>query len=70
MKIDKVIRLEKDADLFQEEINADYTEWWFGYQDLRDNKPVYNYIKKWYPQAIELLKNGAADYISVYADLF
>lgn len=70
VQIEKVIRIEMDAEMFNEEISADYTEWWFGYEDLKENKPVYVYILKWYPQAIELLKNGDANYISVYADLF
>lgn len=70
VQIDRVIRLEIDAELFSEEISADYTEWWFDYCDLKDNKVIFNEIKKYYSAELRALKEGEADFISVYADIF
>lgn len=68
MQIDKVIRIGLDSDLFYDLVSYDLSEWWFNLDDLKENKPVYKIVKNDYPEIIEALEQGAADYLSIYSD--
>ena len=68
--IEKVIRLDIDTELYFNEINNDFSEWRFGYSDLVESKKIFKYLNKHYPEAVKLLKDGEADYISVYPDCY
>ena len=69
-RIEKVIRLDIDTELYFNEINNDFSEWWFDYSDLKESKKIFKYLNKHYSDAVQLLKDGECDYISVYPDCY
>ena len=68
--VDKTIQIEIDSDLFFNEVSMDCTSWSYDLYDLEQNEPVYNYIKENHEAELQALKDGKADYIEVYRDVF
>ena len=68
--VDKTIQIEIDSDLFFNEVSMDCTSWSYNLYDLEQNKPVYDYIKEYHAEELQALKDGKADYIEVYRDVF
>lgn len=66
---DKVIRISLDSELFYDEISSDLTEWWIDYDDLLERPLTLAYIKKYYEEELEALKNKEIDYIALSCDL-
>ena len=46
----------------------DRKSWSFDYDDLAENTKVFEYIKEEYPNELEALKEGRADYLTVWYD--
>ena len=65
---DKVALAEIDSELFFDEISMDTKSWSYDYEDLEQNTKVFEYIKKYYPNELQALKNKEIDYIEVYYD--
>lgn len=70
LKIDKVIRIEIPAVNFQDEISVDVSEWWTNYEDLEERPQTLKYLKMYYKEELQALKDGDIDYISLYYDIF
>lgn len=69
IEYDKVIRIEIDVELFYDEISSDLTEWWIDYDDLLERPLTLAYIKEYYEEELEALKNKEIDYIALSCDL-
>lgn len=69
VEYDKVIRIDIDTELFYDEISSDLTEWWIDYDDLLERPLTLTYIKKYYEEELEALKNNEIDYIALSCDL-
>ena len=69
VEYDKVIRIELDSELFYNEISSDLTEWWIDYDDLLERPLTLAYIKEYYEEELEALKNNEIDYIALSCDL-
>lgn len=66
---DKVIRIEVDVELYQDEISYDTTECWTNYDDLLYRPLTLAFIKEYYKEELEALKNKEIDYIALSCDL-
>lgn len=64
----KVTLAEIDSELFYNEVSMDTKSWSYDYDDLEQNTKVFEYVKKFYPNELQALKNGEIDYIEVYTD--
>lgn len=69
VRYDKVIRIDIDVELYQDEISYDVTEWWVDYDDLLERPLTLAYIKEYYEEELEALKNKEIDYIALSCDL-
>lgn len=69
VRYDKVIRIDIDVELYQDEISYDVTEWWIDYDDLLERPLTLAYIKEYYEEELEALKNKEIDYIALSCDL-
>ena len=66
--VSRDIQVEIDAELFFNNISMDRKSWSFDYDDLAENTKVFEYIKEEYPNELEALKEGRADYLTVWYD--
>lgn len=66
--VSKTALAEIDSELFFNEISMDTKSWSYDYEDLKENKPVFEYINEYYSDELEALKNGTIDYLEVYCD--
>ena len=66
--INRDVLCEIDGELFFNEISMDTKSWSFDYDDLEQNTKVFEYVKKYYPQELQALKDGRTDYLTVYYD--
>lgn len=66
--VDKTTIAEIDSELFFNHVSMDTKSWSYDYSDLEENKPVFEYIKKYYPNELKALKDGTIDYLEVYCD--
>ena len=68
MDINKTTIAEIDSELFFNHVSMDTKSWAYDYEDLEENKPVFEYIKKYYPDELKALKEGTIDYLELYCD--
>ena len=66
--INRDVLCEIDGELFFNEISMDTKSWSFDYDDLEQNTKIFEYVKKYYPQELQALKDGRTDYLTVYYD--
>jgi hypothetical protein len=66
--INKDVLCEIDSELFFDNVSMDTKSWSYDYDDLKGNTKVFEYIQKHYPNELRALKDGVADYITVYYD--
>ena len=66
--VDKTALAEIDSELFFNHVSMDTKSWSYDYDDLEENKPVFEYIKEYYPNELKALKDGTIDYLEVYCD--
>lgn len=66
--INRDVLCEIDGELFFNEISMDTKSWSYDYNDLEQNTKVFEYIKEYYPQELQALKDGRTDYLTVYYD--
>ena len=68
VRIDRTAIAEIDSELFFNHVSMDTKSWSYDYSDLEENKPVFEYIKEYYPNELKALKDGTIDYLEVYCD--
>lgn len=66
--VNKTVSCEIDGELFFNEISMDTKSWSFDYDDLEENTEVFEYIKDNYPDELQALKDGKAEYLEVWYD--
>ena len=66
--VDRTAIAEIDSELFFNHVSMDTKSWSYDYDDLEENKPVFEYIKEYYPNELKALKDGTIDYLEVYCD--
>lgn len=66
--VDKTTLAEIDSELFFNHVSMDTKSWSYDYDDLKANKPVFEYVEKYYPNELKALKDGTIDYLEVYCD--
>lgn len=66
--VSKDVSCEIDSELFFNEISMDTKSWSFDYEDLEANAKVFDYIKEYYPDELQALKDGKTDYLTVWYD--
>ena len=67
-KIDKVIRIPMDSELFWSIVDMDLSEWWFSFDDLMQNDNVLSFVKNYDSDILDQLQNDSADYLAIYSD--
>lgn len=67
-RVCKDVSCEIDAELFFNEVSMDTKSWSFDYNDLEENTKVFEYVKEYYPDELQALKNGEANYLTVWYD--
>lgn len=67
-RIDKVIRIPMDSELFWSTIDMDLSEWWFDWDDLMQNDNVLSFVKNYDIDILDQLLTGNADYLAIYSD--
>ena len=67
-RIDKVIRIGMDSELFWSTIDMDLSEWWFDWDDLMQNDNVLSFVKNYDIDILDQLQNGDATYLAIYSD--
>ena len=67
-QIDKVIRIPMNSEDFYLTVSNDLSEWWFNYDDLIENKEVFNYVKEYDEDILKQLENSDCDYLAIYSD--
>ena len=68
VRISKDVLCEIDGELFFNEISMDTKSWSFDYEDLEENTKVFEYVKEYYPNELQALKDGKTDYLTVWYD--
>lgn len=66
--VDRTAIAEIDSELFFNHVSMDTKSWSYDYSDLEENKPVFEYVKEYYPNELKALKDGTIDYLEVYCD--
>ena len=61
VRISKDVLCEIDGELFFNEISMDTKSWSFDYEDLEENTKVFEYVKEYYPNELQALKDGKTD---------
>ena len=66
--VNKDVSCEIDGELFFNEISMDTKSWAFDYDDLEENIKVFEYVKGYYPDELQALKDRKIDYLTVWYD--